>query len=54
LSRPAFQYAAVDGPPNTDDPLLAEFGTLVYDGLPPTIYPKTTPVWRIYKIKNPR
>jgi hypothetical protein len=54
LMQPTFDYAAISGPANGDDPLLAQFGDLVYDGLPATIFPKTASVWRIYKMGHRR
>lgn len=52
LSRNAVQYAAKDGDVDREDSLLAENGDVIYSGVPHSIFPATTPKWRIYKMRS--
>jgi len=52
LAQPGFEYAATSGPPTADDATLAQYGDLVFDGVPATIFPQITGVWRIYRMRR--
>ena len=51
ISQNKIEYAVKEGRSDQEDSLLREYGDLVYDGVPSTIFPSVAIRWRIYRMR---